>query len=60
MGSGTSYSKSILRIKGGIIMKKVDKQWAREFLAVCLFVVTMCIVCVVINGTGYVPVSMVC
>ncbi len=38
---------------------KVDKQWWREFLAVCLFVVAMCIVSTVINNIGYVPVRTV-
>lgn len=60
MGSGTSYSKSILKIKGGIIMKKVDKQWAREVVAVGVFVVALCAVCAFMNGTGYVPFSVVC
>lgn len=41
-------------------MKRIDKQWVREFLAVCVVVLVMCIVCAVINGTGYVPFSVVC
>ncbi len=40
-------------------MKKINTQWAQEFLAVCVVVVVMCVVCAAINGTGYVPVSMV-
>ena len=41
-------------------MKKVDKQWAREVVAVGVFVVSLCAVCAFMNGTGYVPFSVVC
>ena len=41
-------------------MKKVDKQWAREVVAVGVFVVALCAVCAFMNGTGYVPFSVVC
>lgn len=61
MGSGTSDSKNILKIKGGIIMKKAEKQeYVREVVAVGVFVVALCAVCAFMNGTGYVPFSVVC
>lgn len=41
-------------------MKKADKQWVREFAAVGVFVIALCVICAVINGTGYVPFSVVC
>ena len=31
-------------------MKKVDKQWAREVVAVGVFVVALCAVCAFMNG----------
>lgn len=53
--------KERLKIKGGIIMKKAEKQeYVREVVAVGVFVVALCAVCAFMNGTGYVPFSVVC
>ena len=42
-------------------MKKAEKQeYVREVVAVGVFVVALCAVCAFMNGTGYVPFSVVC
>ena len=42
-------------------MKKAEKQeYVREVVAEGVFVVALCAVCAFMNGTGYVPFSVVC
>lgn len=42
-------------------MKKAEKQeYVREVVAVGVFLVALCAVCAFMNGTGYVPFSVVC
>ena len=42
-------------------MKKAEKEeYVREVVAVGVFVVALCAVCAFMNGTGYVPFSVVC
>lgn len=53
--------KERLKTKGGIIYEKAEKQeYVREVVAVGVFVVALCAVCAFMNGTGYVPFSVVC
>lgn len=53
--------KERLKTKGGIIYEKGRKQeYVREVVAVGVFVVALCAVCAFMNGTGYVPFSVVC
>ena len=41
-------------------MKKADRQqYIREMIAVGVFVITLCAICIYMNKTGYVPISMV-
>ena len=43
------------------LKKKAEKQeYVREVVAVGVFVVALCAVCAFMNGTGYVPFSVVC
>ena len=36
-------------------MKKLNEQMVREFLAICVFIAAVCIVCVVMQKMGVVP-----